>query len=177
MSFSSSSLSKAFGIRLADGRCAFGWLDRKGLQTRSNHQNPAVRLQRRWPNLVTLKTEYCWGRFAGYLVNVCLMDRIPFIAVLFDKRTWLLSFDDRAEINRYGRLGGTTSSNPTQRVLANPARGYAEKMVAFQAVRSAGLPLACRQGVSRGVGRPHGRDWRYGPVSPRARLLRRCLRR
>jgi len=51
------------------------------------------------------------------------------------------------------------------------------KMVAFQAVRSAGLPLACCRGVSRGVGRPHGRDWRYGPVSPRARLLRRCLRR
>ena len=37
--------------------------------------------------LVTLETEYCWGRFAGYLVNVCLTDRIPFIAVLFDKRT------------------------------------------------------------------------------------------
>ena len=29
--------------------------------------------------------DHSW--FAGYLVNVCLTDRIPFIAVLFDKRT------------------------------------------------------------------------------------------
>ena len=37
--------------------------------------------------LVTLKTEYCWVRFAGYFEIICLTDRIPFIAVLLDKRT------------------------------------------------------------------------------------------